>query len=66
MTPIKLSELNKFQTRYTAGNSTQRLIVVGETVNTMGADLPALLADNQRQGFPCELLRAVSRCLAHA
>lgn len=65
LTPIKGYLLAQLRTRYASAQSqAEKLVIVGEVVSLLGDDLSAELKANS-DGFPCVLLRAVSRCMPH-
>lgn len=63
---IKAHLLERLQSRYlVAVSQAEKLVIIGEVVSLLGDDLSSELKANSN-GFTCELLRAVSRCMAHS
>ena len=66
MTNLRVYLLVPLRERYKDAQSpVEKLVIVGETCAMLGDELHSALQENS-QGFPCELLRAVARCLAYA
>ena len=66
MTNLRVYLLVPLRERYkNAQSPVEKLVIVGETCSMLGDEIHPALQENS-QGFPCELLRAVARCLAHA
>jgi hypothetical protein len=66
MHPYKVYLLDLLRKEYADSiTSLGRLVIVGKVANLLGSDFDSQDRAQHDLGYPCELLRAVSRCHAH-